>query len=266
MRAAACLELMRRVDDGRESSEGLDADESGPRTVLGHSNNDRMRVLVVEDEPKLAALVARALREEGHPADVAGRGSDGLWMAQAAPYDAIVLDMMLPDLDGLEVVRRLRAKHVWTPVLMLTARDAVADRVGALDSGADDYLTKPFSFAELFARLRAIVRRAPVERPTVLEVDDLRLDPAAHRAWRGEHELDLSAREFALLELLMRNAGNALTRGQLLDGAWDMAFESRSNIVDVYMRYLRSKIDRPFGRKSIETVRNVGYRLNADGG
>jgi two-component system, OmpR family, response regulator len=262
---AGCREFVWRVDDGRESSEGLDADESGLRTAVGLVNNDSVRVLVVEDEPKLAALVARALREEGHPADVAHRASDGLWMAQAGPYDAIVLDMMLPDLDGLELVRRLRAKQIWTPVLMLTARDAVADRVGALDSGADDYLTKPFSFEELFARLRAIVRRGPVERPTVLEVDDLRLDPAAHRAWRGEHELDLSAREFALLELLMRNAGNALTRGQLLDGAWDMAFESRSNIVDVYMRYLRSKIDRPFGRESIETVRNVGYRLNADG-
>ena len=225
-----------------------------------------MRVLIVEDEAKLAALIARALREEGHPADVSGRGEEGLGMAQSAPYDAIVLDVMLPDLDGFEIVRRLRAKKVWTPVLMLTARDAVTDRVDALDAGADDYLTKPFSFAELFARLRAIVRRGPVERPTVLEAGDLRLDPAAHRVWRGERDIPLSAREFALLELLMRNAGHALTRGQLLDGAWDMAFESRSNIVDVYMRYLRSKIDRPFGRNSIETVRNVGYRLSADGG
>ncbi|HET7647584.1 MAG TPA: response regulator transcription factor [Gaiellaceae bacterium] len=225
-----------------------------------------MRILVVEDEPKMAALVARALREEGHAADVAAQGEDALWMAQAAPYDAIVLDVMLPGVDGFEVLRRLRADGVWTPVLMLTARDAVGDRVGGLDSGADDYLTKPFSFAELFARLRAIARRGPVERPAVLQLGDLRLDPAAHRAWRGEAELKLSAREFALLELLMRRPGETLTRLQILEGGWDMAFESRSNIVDVYMRYLREKIDRPFGRESIETVRGVGYRLRDDGG
>ncbi len=214
----------------------------------------------------MAALVARALREEGHAADVTGNGEDALWMAQAAPYDAIVLDVMLPGADGFEVLRGLRARRVWTPVLMLTARDAVSDRVGGLDSGADDYLTKPFSFEELLARLRAIARRGPVERPTVLEVGDLRLDPAAHRAWRGESELDLSAREFALLELFMRNPGHTLTRLQLLEGAWDMAFESRSNVVDVYIRYLREKVDRPFGRSSIETVRGVGYRLREDGG
>jgi two-component system OmpR family response regulator len=225
-----------------------------------------MRILIVEDEPKMAALVARALREEGHAADVAAQGEDALWMAQAAPYDAIVLDVMLPGVDGFEVLRRLRADGVWTPVLMLTARDAVGDRVGGLDAGADDYLTKPFSFAELFARLRAIARRGPVERPAVLQLGDLRLDPAAHRAWRGETELRLSAREFALLELLMRRPGETLTRLQILEGGWDMAFESRSNIVDVYMRYLREKIDRPFGRESIETVRGVGYRLRDDGG
>src|SRR5262245_41342250 len=188
-----------------------------------------MRVLIVEDEPKMAALVARALREEGHPADVAGRGGDALWMARAAPYDAIVLDVMLPDVDGFEILRRLRDGRVWTPVLMLTARDAVADRVGALDGGADDYLTKPFSFEELLARLRAIVRRGPVERPTMLRVGSLRLDPAARRAWRGDVELDLSTREFALLEVFMRRPGEALSRLQLLEGAWDMAFESRSN-------------------------------------
>jgi two-component system, OmpR family, response regulator len=225
-----------------------------------------MRILIVEDEPKLAQLVARALREEGHPADVAEHGKDALWMAQSAPYDAIVLDVMLPDLDGFEIVRRLRGRQVWTPVLMLTARDAVADRVGGLDAGADDYLTKPFSFDELLARLRAIARRGPIERPTVIEVGDLKLDPAAHRAWRGDTELDLSTREFALLELFMRNAGQTLSRLQLLEGAWDMAFESRSNVVDVYVRYLREKIDRPFGRDSIETVRGVGYRLREDGG
>jgi len=224
-----------------------------------------MRVLVVEDEPKLAALVARALREEGHAADVAERGADAIWMAQSAPYDAVVLDVMLPDVDGFEIVRRLRATQVWTPVLMLTARDAVADRVGALDSGADDYLTKPFSFAELFARLRAVARRGPVERPTMLEVGDLRLDPAERCVWRADTEIELSTREFAVLELLMRRAGVTLTRLQLLEGAWDMAFESRSNIVDVYVRYLREKVDRPFGRTSIETVRGVGYRLRKDG-
>jgi|SRR5579862_168244 len=225
-----------------------------------------MRVLVVEDEAKLAALVARALREEGHPTDIANRGEEALWMAASAPYDAIALDVMLPDVDGFEIIRRLRAKKIWTPVLMLTARDAVADRVGGLDAGADDYLTKPFSFDELLARLRAIARRGPIERPTVIDVGDLRLDPAAHRAWRGPTELDLSTREFALFELFMRNAGQALSRLQLLEGAWDMAFESRSNVVDVYVRYLREKVDRPFGRSSIETVRGVGYRLREDGG
>jgi two-component system OmpR family response regulator len=225
-----------------------------------------MRVLIVEDEPKMAALVARALREEGHAADTAGLGEDALWMAQAAPYDAIVLDVMLPGLDGVEVLRRLRAQEVWTPVLLLTARDAVGDRVGGLDAGADDYLTKPFVFSELLARLRAIARRGAVERPTVLRVGDLRLDPAAHRAWRGETELDLSLREFAVLEALMRRPGETLSRGQLLEAAWDMAFESRSNIVDVYIGYLRQKIERPFGRRSIETVRGIGYRLREDGG
>ena len=225
-----------------------------------------MRILVVEDEPKMAALVARALREEGHAADISANGEDALWMAEAAPYDAIVLDVMLPGLDGVEVLRRLRDKGVWTPVLLLTARDAVRDRVGGLDAGADDYLTKPFSFDELLARLRAVARRGPVERPTTLEVGDLRLDPGAHRAWRGDTELDLSTREFALLELFMRNPGQTLTRVQLLDGAWDMSFESRSNIVDVYLRYLREKVDRPFGRDSLETVRGVGYRLREDGG
>jgi len=225
-----------------------------------------MRVLVVEDEKKLGELLGRGLREEGYAADVADRGEEALWMARAVAYDAIVLDVMLPGADGFEICRRLRGDGVWTPVLMLTARDAVGDRVDGLDAGADDYLTKPFAFSELLARVRAIARRGPVERPTVLSAGDLQLDPAAHRAWRGETELQLSLREFALLELLMRHAGKALSRAQLLDGAWDMAFESRSNVVDVYMRYLREKVDRPFGRRSIETVRGVGYRLRADGG
>jgi two-component system OmpR family response regulator len=216
-----------------------------------------VRILVVEDEPKLADLLARGLREEGHAADIATEGEQALWMAQSAPFDAIVLDVMLPGIDGFEVCRRLRASDVWAPVLMLTARDAVEDRVSGLDAGADDYLVKPFAFDELLARLRALTRRAPAERPTTIEVGDLRLDPAAHRAWRAEVELDLSAKEFALLELFMRNPGIVLSRDQLLDGAWDMSFERRSNIIDVYVRYLRGKI----GRDSIDTVRGRGYRL-----
>jgi len=224
-----------------------------------------MRVLVVEDEIKMAELLARGLREEGHAVDIAGRGEDALWMVQAIPYDVVILDIMLPGVDGLETCRRMRASEVWTPVLILTARDAISDRVAGLDTGADDYLVKPFSFSELVARVRALTRRAPQERPVTLQVGDLRLDPAAHRAWRGDEELDLSAREFALLELLMRRPGQTLNRGQLLEGAWDMAYEARSNVVDVYIRYLRQKVDRPFGRDSIETVRHVGYRLREDG-
>ena len=220
-----------------------------------------MRVLIVEDQEKLAALLARGLREEGHAADVAGRGEDALWMAAAAPYDAIVLDVMLPGIDGFETCRSLRRREVWAPVLMLTARDAVDDRVTGLDAGADDYLTKPFSFDELLARLRALVRRAPSERPVTVAVGDLRLDPASHRVWRGDSELELSAKEFALLEVLMRQPGAVLTRDRLLEGAWDMSYERRSNIVDVYIRQLREKIDRPFGTDTIETVRGVGYRL-----
>jgi two-component system OmpR family response regulator len=220
-----------------------------------------MRVLVVEDEAKLAQVLARGLREEGYAVDVTGRGEDALWMAKANPYDAILLDVMLPGADGFEVCRRLRDQAVWSPVLMLTARDAVNDRVSGLDAGADDYLAKPFSFEELLARIRALVRRAPAERPAVLEAGSLRIDPAAHRAWRGDAELDLSAKEFSLLELLVRRPGKVFTRSELLDGAWDMDFERRSNVVDVYVRYLREKIDRPFGKDSIETVRGVGYRL-----
>jgi two-component system OmpR family response regulator len=223
-----------------------------------------MRLLVVEDEPKLAALVARGLREEGYAVDVAERGEDAMWMAQAAPYDAVLLDVMLPGLDGFAVCRRLRERGVWSPILMLTARDAVDDRVMGLDSGADDYLAKPFSFDELLARVRALVRRPPVERPVVLEVGSLRLDPALHRAWRGDVELELSPKELALLEVFMRRPGHVLSRAALLDSAWDMAFERRSNIVDVYVRYLRDKIDRPFGCASLETLRGVGYRLRAD--
>jgi two-component system OmpR family response regulator len=218
---------------------------------------------VIEDEAKLAEVIARGLREEGYAADTAGRGEDALWMAQSASYDAILLDVMLPGVDGFEVCRQLRDLGVWSPVLMLTARDAIDDRVNGLDAGADDYLVKPFSFEELLARLRALVRRAPAARPAIVTVADLRLDPAARRAWRGEVELDLSAKEFALLEIFMRSPGRVLSRSSLLDGAWDMAFERRSNIVDVYVRYLREKIDRPFGTDSLETVRGAGYRLRS---
>jgi two-component system OmpR family response regulator len=220
---------------------------------------------VVEDEPKLAGLLSRGLREEGHATDVAGDGDNAVWMARANPYDAIVLDVMLPGRDGFAVCRELRDAGVWTPVLFLTARDDVSDRVVGLDSGGDDYLVKPFSFPELLARLRAVTRRGAAERPTVLAVGTLRLDPAAHRAWRGESELDLSAKEFALLELFMRRPGRVFTRLDLLEGAWDMAYESRSNVVDVYIRYLREKIDRPFGCDTLETIRGVGYRLREDG-
>jgi two-component system, OmpR family, response regulator len=225
-----------------------------------------MRVLVVEDEVKMAGLIRRGLDEEGHAADIAATGEDALWMAQAHPYDAIVLDVMLPRLSGFETCKQLRNAGVWAPVLMLTSRDAVEDRISGLDSGADDYLTKPFSFAELLARLRALARRGSVERPATLEVGDLRLDPATRNAWRGEHEIALSPKEFALLETFMRRPGQVLTRFQLLEHAWDFAYENRSNVVDVYVRYLREKIDRPFGRSSIETVRGVGYRLREESG
>ncbi len=220
-----------------------------------------MRVLIVEDEVKMAGLLRRGLREEGLAADVARTGNDAVWMARATEYDAIVLDVMLPGADGFEVCRRLREGGTWSPVLMLTARDAVDDRVAGLDAGADDYLTKPFSFAELLARLRALARRPPVERPVVLEVDDLRLDPATRRVWRGDAEIILSAKEFALLETFMRRPGEVLSRYQLLEHCWDYGYENRSNVVDVYVRYLREKIDRPFDRASLETVRGVGYRL-----
>jgi two-component system OmpR family response regulator len=223
-----------------------------------------MRVLVVEDEIKMASLIRRGLREEGLAADVAITGEDALWMAQATEYDAIVLDVMLPDIDGFETCRRLRSEGVWSPVLMLTARDGVEDRVAGLDGGADDYLTKPFSFAELVARLRALSRRGAIDKPTVLEAGDLRLDPATRQVWRGDTEIALSTKEFALLETFMRRSGEVLTRYQLLEHAWDYAYENRSNIVDVYVRYLREKVDRPFGVRSIETVRGAGYRLRSD--
>ena len=212
----------------------------------------------------MASLIHRGLVKEGLAADVAAKGEDALWMAQAHEYDVIVLDVMLPGIDGFETCRSLRSSGVWAPVLMLTARDSVEDRVAGLDSGADDYLVKPFAFAELLARLRALGRRGEPERPAVLETGDLRLDPATHQVWRGETEIPLSSKEFALLEIFMRRPGEVLTRLHLLEHAWDFAYENRSNIVDVYVRRLRRKIDEPFGRQSLETVRGAGYRLRSD--
>ncbi len=220
-----------------------------------------MRVLIVEDRTKLVAVLRRALRGEGVTADAAVRGEDALWMAGSTRYDAIVLDVMLPGIDGIETCRRLRADGVWTPVLMLTARGRVADRVAGLDSGADDYLTKPFRVAELLARLRALARREPVRRPTVLEVGGLRLDPATMQVARNGHSIELPAKCFALLEAFMRRPDVVLSRFDLLESAWEGDYENRSNVVDQHIRMLRDRIDRPFGSHSIETVRGQGYRL-----
>jgi two-component system, OmpR family, response regulator len=225
-----------------------------------------MRVLLVEDELRMAAAISRALRAEGIVADVANTGARGTAMAHGDQYDVLILDIMLPDFDGVEVCRRLRRDDVWVPIIMLTARDAIEDRVRGLDQGADDYLTKPFSLAELLARLRALARRGPVARPAILVVGELRLDPATRQVWRGDAEILLSAREFSLLETFMRRPGQVLSHLQLLDAAWDLGYEQRSNVVEVYVRYLREKIDRPFGLRSLETVRGFGYRLRRDGG
>jgi two-component system OmpR family response regulator len=212
----------------------------------------------------MAALLRRGLEEEGYAVDVAGTGLDAVWMAAENPNDAIVLDVMLPDIDGFEVCRRIREGGTWAPVLMLTARDAVEDRVQGLDVGADDYLAKPFAFRELTARLRALVRRGPGERPAVLRVGDLVLDPATRLVRRGETRIDLRAKEFSLLEYFMRHPGEVLSRMELIEHVWDFAYEGGSNVVDVYIKYLREKIDRPFGVRSIETERGAGYRLKAD--
>jgi DNA-binding response OmpR family regulator len=225
-----------------------------------------MRALVVEDEKRLAAGLRNGLEGEGFAVDVALTGTDGLWLAREHGYDVLVLDLMLPELDGFEICATLRTEGVWTPILMLTARDAETDQIRALDTGADDYLTKPFSYAVLVARLRALVRRGAVERPVVVEAGDLRLDPAARRAWRGEAELDLTARELSLLEFLIRRQGVVVSKRTILEHVWDYDFEGDPNIVEVYVRRLRNKLDRPYGRSSIATLRGSGYRLAADGG
>ena len=219
---------------------------------------------MVEDDQRMSNLLQRSLEEEGHAVDVAHDGPNGLWMAKEFPYGAIVLDVMLPGFDGFELCRQLREAEIWTPVLMLTARDEIGDRVRGLDVGADDYLVKPFSLLELAARIRALSRRDDHARPTVLSVGDLRLDPAAKRAWRGETELSLSPKETALLELFLRHPGVVLSRTQIIDAIWDFAYQGGSNVVDQYVKYLRDKVDTPFGHKDIETVRGMGYRLRAE--
>ena len=225
-----------------------------------------MRVLVVEDEKRLAAGLKKGLEAEGFAADVALDGTDGLWMAREHPYDAIVLDLMLPGINGYRLCATLRDEGNWTPILMLTAKDGEFDEAEALDTGADDYMTKPFSHLVLVARLRALVRRGSPARPAVLAAGDLRLDPAARRAWRGEVEVELTTRELALLEFLLRRRGEAVPKREILQHVWDDEFEGDPNIVEVYVRHLRNKLDRPFGRAAIQTVRGTGYRLVADGG
>jgi two-component system OmpR family response regulator len=220
-----------------------------------------MRVLLVEDHARLAGLLRKGFTAQGLVCDLSATGEDAVWMAGATPYDVVVLDVMLPGIDGFETCRRLRADKVSTPVLMLTARDGVGDRVAGLNGGADDYVVKPFAFAELLARVRALARRPPGQRPIVLEAAGLRVDTVARRAWRGEVEIPLSAKEFLLLEAFASRPGELLTRGDLLDSAWDHAYDNRSNIVDVYVRRLRAKIDDPFATRTIETVRGSGYRL-----
>jgi two-component system OmpR family response regulator len=221
--------------------------------------------LVVEDEGKLASLIRKALREQGMLADVATNGEEALWMARATPYDVIVLDVNLPGIDGFETCRRLRADDLRTPILMLTARDGVDDRVSGLDIGADDYVVKPFDIKELFARIRALARRGPVEQEPILRVGDLTLDLATHTVKRGDVEIPMPTKQLQLLEVFMRRPGLVLSRYDLLERAWDMEYENRSNVIDVYVRYLRERIDRPFGVETIETVRGAGYRLRVPG-
>jgi DNA-binding response OmpR family regulator len=225
-----------------------------------------MRLLVVEDEARLAEGLKRGLEAEGFAVDLAADGIDGLWLAREQEYAAILLDVMLPGIPGDEICRRLREDDDWTPIIMLTAREAVADQVGAFDSGADDYLTKPFSFAILLARLRALIRRGGPPRPTILSIGDLALDPATHAVSRGGIAVDLTTREFAVLEYLMRRDGEVVSKHDILEGVWDFGFDGDPNIVEVYVSHLRNRIDRPFGRETLRTVRGAGYRLVDDRG
>jgi DNA-binding response OmpR family regulator len=228
-----------------------------------------MRVLVVEDEVSLAETIRDGLAAEGFTVDIAHDGVEGLWTAAESPYgayDALVLDIMLPKLNGYEVCRKLRRQGVWTPVLMLTAKDGEYDQADAFDLGADDYLIKPFSFVVLIARLRALIRRGAPERPVVLSAGDLTLDPSQRRVFRAGTPVAVTPREFALLEFLLRNRGHAVTKTAIIENVWDAHFNGDPNIVEVYVGYLRKKIDHPFGRSAIETVRGAGYRLAADGG
>jgi two-component system OmpR family response regulator len=225
-----------------------------------------VRVLVVEDERGLAAGLKRGLEAEGFATDVALNGTDGLWMAREHPYDAIVLDIMLPGVNGYKICASLRDEGNWTPILMLTAKDGELDEAEALDTGADDFLTKPFSYLVLVARLRALLRRGARERPAVLEAGSLRFDPAARRVWRGDTQVNLTAREMALLEFLLRHKGEVVSKREILDHVWDYDYEGDPNIVEVYVRHLRNKLDRPFEANAVETVRGAGYRLVADGG
>jgi two-component system OmpR family response regulator len=225
-----------------------------------------MRVLVVEDEARLATGLKRGLEAEGFAVDLAGTGPDGLWLARENEYAVILLDIMLPGLSGYRICETLRAEQNWTPILMLTAKDGEWDQIEALDTGADDYLTKPFSSAVLLARMRALIRRGTSARPPVLRAGDLHLDPATHTVTRGEASVDVTAREFAVLEYLMRNRGTVVSKRDVLDNVWDFDFEGDPNIVEVYVRHLRNKVDRPFARAAIETLRGAGYRLAADGG
>jgi len=221
-----------------------------------------LRLLLVEDDVRLARVMKRVLEEETHVVDEVHDGLEGLDLARHSEFDAILLDIMLPSMDGFEICRRLRAEGVQTPILVLTARDAVRDRVKGLDTGADDYLAKPFAFPELLARLRALARRPPTTGTTVLQFADVTLDPARHLVMRANREIDLSPREFALLDYMLRHPEQVLTRTQILDGVWGYAFESTANIVDTYVHYLRSKIDKGFGRTLIHTVRGIGYKLS----
>jgi two-component system OmpR family response regulator len=225
-----------------------------------------MRVLIVEDEERLASTVRRGLEGEGFSVDVAHDGTDGFRRAREGGYDAIVLDVMLPGMNGYRICSALRREGYRTPILILTAKDADRDEIEALDTGADDFLSKPFSFGVLTARLRALLRRGAPDRPAVLSAGDLSLDPGSHRAWRGETELTLTPKEFGMLQFLLRRAGQVASRGEILEHVWDQDYDGDSNVVDVYMGYLRKKIDTPFRRRSIETVRGIGYRLSADGG